>query len=91
MAGVYGNSPLSQIAGLGTLLGSGFNTSSGWGNQLMKFLSSGSGSGSGSGTSGGATSDSDLSWLTNAGANDRSYVDSNGNIIGTGTAVGEGE
>lgn len=41
MAGVYGNSPLSQIAGLGTLLGSGFNTSSGWGNQFLKWLNSG--------------------------------------------------
>ena len=51
MAGVYGNSPLSQISGLGALLGSGFNTPSGWGNQLMKWLSSGSSdSGSGTGT-----------------------------------------
>ena len=49
MAGVYGNSPLSQISGLGTLLGSGFNTSSGWGNQLMKWINSGSSDG-GSGT-----------------------------------------
>jgi hypothetical protein len=31
-------SPLSQIASLGTLLGSGFNSSSGWGNQLLKNL-----------------------------------------------------
>ena len=31
-------SPLSQIASLGTLLGSGFNSSSGWGNQLLKRL-----------------------------------------------------
>jgi hypothetical protein len=31
-------SPLSQIASLGTLLGSGFNSSSGWGNKLLKAL-----------------------------------------------------
>lgn len=31
-------SPLSQIASLGTLLGSGFNSSSGWGNKLLKGL-----------------------------------------------------
>ena len=31
-------SPLSQIASLGTLLGSGFNSSSGWGNKLLKNL-----------------------------------------------------
>ena len=34
-ANVYGPSPLSQIAGLGSLLGSGFNSPSGWGNQLL--------------------------------------------------------
>jgi hypothetical protein len=34
----YGASPLAQIAGLGTLLGSGFNSSSGWGNQLAGLL-----------------------------------------------------
>jgi hypothetical protein len=46
MAGVYGNSPLSQVAGLGTLLGSAFNTttspsgatSNGWGNQFASWL-----------------------------------------------------
>jgi hypothetical protein len=46
MAGVYGNSPLSQVAGLGTLMGSAFNsttspsgaTSSGWGNQFANWL-----------------------------------------------------
>ena len=53
MAGVYGNSPLSQIAGLGTLLGSGFNTSTGWGNQLMKWLSSGTTGDTTGGTTGG--------------------------------------
>lgn len=37
-ASSYGPSALSQIAGLGSLLGSGFNTSSGWGNQLVKAL-----------------------------------------------------
>jgi hypothetical protein len=31
-------SPLSQIASLGTLLASGFNSGSGWGNQLLKSL-----------------------------------------------------
>ena len=31
-------SPLSQIASLGTLLASGFNSGSGWGNQLLKKL-----------------------------------------------------
>jgi hypothetical protein len=36
-------SPLSQIASLGTLLGSGFNSSSGWGNQLLKNLGSAGG------------------------------------------------
>jgi hypothetical protein len=34
----YQPSPLSQIASLGTLLASGFNSSSGWGNQLLKKL-----------------------------------------------------
>ena len=42
MAGVYGNSPLSQVAGLSALLGSAFNpTSSGnspWGNQFATWL-----------------------------------------------------
>jgi hypothetical protein len=33
-------SPLSQIASLGTLLASGFNSGSGWGNQLLKNLGS---------------------------------------------------
>lgn len=37
-ANVYGPSPLSQIAGLGALLGSGFNTSGGWGNRLFNWL-----------------------------------------------------
>jgi hypothetical protein len=35
---VYQPSPLSQIASLGTLLASGFNSGSGWGNQLLKGL-----------------------------------------------------
>jgi hypothetical protein len=34
----YQPSPLSQIASLGTLLASGFNSGSGWGNQLLKGL-----------------------------------------------------
>lgn len=34
----YQPSPLSQIASLGTLLASGFNSGSGWGNQLLKNL-----------------------------------------------------
>lgn len=33
----------------------------------------------------------DYNWLSNAGANDKSYFDSNGQLIGGGTAVGEGE
>jgi hypothetical protein len=37
-AAAYGPSPLAQIGGLGTLLGSGFNTKSGWGNQLGGLL-----------------------------------------------------
>jgi len=37
-ASVYGPSPLSQIAGLGALLGSGFNTSGGWGNRLLDWV-----------------------------------------------------
>jgi hypothetical protein len=37
-APAYGPSPLAQISGLGSLLGSGFNTSGGWGNQLTNFL-----------------------------------------------------
>jgi len=37
-AAAYGPSPLAQISGLGSLLGSGFNTSGGWGNQLTNFL-----------------------------------------------------
>jgi hypothetical protein len=37
----YQPSPLSQIASLGTLLASGFNsTSTGWGNKLLKNLGS---------------------------------------------------
>jgi hypothetical protein len=35
---VYQPSPLSQIASLGTLLASGFNSDSGWGNRLLKSL-----------------------------------------------------
>jgi hypothetical protein len=35
----YPPSPLQQIAGLGSLLGSGFNSSSGWGSQAMSWLS----------------------------------------------------
>lgn len=35
---VYQPSPLSQIASLGTLLASGFNSDSGWGNKLLKSL-----------------------------------------------------
>lgn len=38
LPGAYPPSPLSQIAGLGSLLGSGFNSPSGWGNQLMSAL-----------------------------------------------------
>jgi hypothetical protein len=38
MAGVYGSSPLSQISGLGALLGSGFNEKSGWGNRFLDWL-----------------------------------------------------
>jgi hypothetical protein len=34
-AASYGPSPLAQISGLGSLLGSGFNTSGGWGNKLF--------------------------------------------------------
>ena len=34
-ANVYQPSPLAQIAGLGALLGSGFNTQQGWGNKLF--------------------------------------------------------
>jgi hypothetical protein len=34
----YQPSPLSQIASLGTLLASGFNSGSGWGNKLLKGL-----------------------------------------------------
>lgn len=52
-ASTYGPSPLSQIAGLGALLGSGFDTESGWGNRLAKLLGkffSGPGPGSGSST-----------------------------------------
>jgi hypothetical protein len=37
-APAYGPSPLAQISGLGSLLGSGFNSKSGWGNQLGGFL-----------------------------------------------------
>jgi hypothetical protein len=38
MPGVYGASPLSQVAGLGALLGSGFNSKSGWGNRFLDWL-----------------------------------------------------
>jgi hypothetical protein len=37
-AAAYGPSPLAQISGLGSLLGSGFNTSGGWGNRLFNSL-----------------------------------------------------
>ena len=37
-ANVYQPSPLAQIAGLGALLGSGFNSQQGWGNRLFDFL-----------------------------------------------------
>jgi hypothetical protein len=37
-APAYGPSPLAQISGLGSLLGSGFNTPGGWGNQLGGVL-----------------------------------------------------
>jgi hypothetical protein len=51
MAGVYSNSPLSQIAGLSALVGSAFNTTSGggtpWGTQLINYLSGLGGGGSG--------------------------------------------
>lgn len=38
-ASVYQPSALSQIAGLGALLGSGFSSQSGWGNKLLDWLS----------------------------------------------------
>ena len=64
MAGVYGNSPLSQVAGLGTLLGSAFNTTTtpsggtttGWGTQFADWVGkqfSGSGSAAPTNSSGG--------------------------------------
>lgn len=37
-ANIYQPSPLAQIAGLGSLLGSGFSSQSGWGNQLAGLL-----------------------------------------------------
>ena len=37
-ASSYGPSPLSQIAGLGALLGSGFSSSSGWGNKFIDWI-----------------------------------------------------
>lgn len=37
-AAAYGPSPLAQISGLGSLLGSGFNTSGGWGNKLFGLI-----------------------------------------------------
>ena len=37
-AAAYGPSPLAQISGLGSLLGSGFNTSGGWGNKLLNMV-----------------------------------------------------
>lgn len=45
-ANVYQPSPLAQIAGLGALLGSGFNSQQGWGSRLVDFLSRQFGSGS---------------------------------------------
>lgn len=35
---IYQPSPLQQIAGLGALIGSGFNTSGGWGNRLFDLV-----------------------------------------------------
>jgi hypothetical protein len=49
----YPPSPLQQIAGLGSLLGSGFNTQAGWGNQLAGLLNKFLESGGSSDTSGG--------------------------------------
>lgn len=46
----YAPSALQQVAGLGSLLGSGFNSSSGWGNQLTGFLGRQFSGSSGSGT-----------------------------------------
>lgn len=55
MAGVYGNSPLSQISGLSTLFGSAFNANNGWGKQFIDFLGKQIGgiSSGGSGNTGG--------------------------------------
>lgn len=44
---IYQPSPLSQIAGLGALLGSGFNTSGGWGNRLFDWFGKVAGSAGG--------------------------------------------
>jgi hypothetical protein len=51
----YPPSPLQQISGLGALLGSGFNTQAGWGNQLTGLLNKFLESGGSSNTSGGGT------------------------------------
>ena len=62
IAGVYGNSPLSQIAGLSSLIGSAFNTTAGggtpWGTNLLNWLTGGSStSGGTTGGTGGVTAD----------------------------------
>lgn len=100
MAGVYGTSPLATMTGLLSLIGSGTaeTTKTTIDPVTMKpvvtkqpgWMTSGLGSLASWLKSQGA-SDTDLSWLTNAGANDNSYVDSSGSVIGSGTAVGEGE
>lgn len=53
MAGVYGNSPLSQIAGLSSLFGSAFNANNGWGKQFIDFIGKNIGGSGGTGGTGG--------------------------------------
>lgn len=45
----YGPSPLQQVAGLTSIIGSGFNTPSGWGNRLTDWINKQFGSSSSSG------------------------------------------
>lgn len=84
MAGVYGNSPLSQVAGLSALLGSAFNPTSGgnsaWGNQFVSWLGKQFGSGttpdtSGGGTTGGSTTSPEMYPHVNEETGETYYTD----------------
>jgi hypothetical protein len=104
MAGVYSASPLSQITGLGALIGSGLSTSTnaagtttpGWLSTILNKIPTSSWGDVGNifssdqtGMSG--TTTEGVNSLIGSNANNKSYYDANGQLIGGGTAIGEGE